>query len=222
MKETIFIISLVFLSNIVSIAQLKFIPVPNTSKFIEGDNLSIENKVVKLGMSLGFVYIPIQLYDATISPIDNTLKLDRQFPVNFLISSALVVNPFGKNKQDDDSEKKIISKILACLKDVSFIASINLIQLGATNTTIFNKKIDGGLGLGIKLSDNFHVSCTAEMLSIRQLRGFITNYYKDKSILVNEQNLVALDFNDNKFFVDRYILCGCLKFIYIIANKDNN
>src|ERR1700754_2054656 len=105
-----------------------------------------KNKVVKLGLSLGFSYLPGKLYDASISPIDNTLKLQRQFPANFLISTALVINPKESYDVLVNSKNKTLKMVGEQLRNISFIATINLVSIGSNTETLFNKKIDGGLG----------------------------------------------------------------------------
>lgn len=102
---------------------------------------------------------------------------------------------------------------------LSFVATVNLAQFGASQTAAFNKKIDGGLGLGIKLNDDFHLALTAEMISVRQLRDYVIDTYKDKPIIIDDAPLNALDINDNNLFADNYNLGFSVKFIYVFIGQ---
>jgi hypothetical protein len=184
--------------------------------------IGLNSKVVKLGLSLGYSALPVKLYDASISPIDNTLKLQKQFPANFLISTALVINPIqGYKVEIDTTKNQIIRAIKMRLHKISFIASVNLVSIGSNTETLFNKKIDGGLGIGYKLSDDFHLALTAEMFSSRQLRDYIINDYQDKPFKIDGKDVTTLDQTDNRLFIDKYTPGICVKFIYIFANKES-
>ena len=101
---------------------------------------------------------------------------------------------------------------------LSFVATVNLAQFGSSQTS-FNKKLDGGLGLGVRLSDDFHVSLTYEMISVRQLRDYILEDFQDKPITINNVKLNALDIKDDSLFVDKYFTGFSIKFIYVLLGK---
>lgn len=182
-------------------------------------NIGLNGNLVKLGFSLGYSYIPTSIYDGSISPFDNTLKLQKQFPANFLISTALVINPVEKYELLVNSDNKILKVIGRQLSNISFIATVNLVSIGSKAETLFNKKIDGGLGVGYRLNEDFHLALTAEMFSVKQLKDYIMDGYKDKVLSIDGQAVTALDPADTRLFTDKYVPGFSLKFIYILSGK---
>lgn len=184
----------------------------------EHDNgLKINKDAIKFGVSLGFNYLTKDIYDASLSPINNTLQLEKASPASFLLSTAVVINPISGYYRKLDSAGNPVGDIYTRTWPISFIATVNLAQFGSAQTS-FNKKIDGGLGLGYRLSDDFHIALTAEMISVRQLRDYIADSYKGTTITVNNEVLNALDTSDNRFFTDKYMFGVSLKFVYILID----
>ena len=100
---------------------------------------------------------------------------------------------------------------------LSLIATINLINLNSSlgGSGAFNQKLDGGLGIGYMFGENVQLALTYELISIRQPRDFLKDY-EGKTIKVNNQNLPNISFDDNNYFIDKYISSISLKVIYII------
>jgi len=160
------------------------------------------------------------IYDPVLSPIDNSLKLQSVNPVSFLLSTTVIVNPISSYYRKVDKDGKAYGDVYSVPSRLSFIATVNLAQFGASQTASFNKKIDGGLGLGIRLNNDFHLGITAEMISVRQLRDYVVNDFKDKPIVIGNQTLNALDVSDNRLFVDKYYFGLSVKFIYVLVGKE--
>jgi hypothetical protein len=183
---------------------------------LRDDGYKINTKMLKFGASLGFNYLTKKIYDPVLSPIDNSLKLQSISPISFLLSTTVIINPISSYYRKLDAAGKPIGDVYSVPSKLSFVATVNLAQFGASQMNSFNKKIDGGLGLGFELNENFHVAMTAEMISVRQLRDYIVNDYENKPIIINNETLNALDISDNKLFVDKYYFGVSLKFIYIL------
>lgn len=183
---------------------------------------TLKSKSVKVGISLGYSALLGNLYNASISPIDNTLKLQNQFPANFLISTALVINPIKTLRVLEESNSKVLRVVGEQLQNISFVATVNLVSFGSSTETLFNKKIDGGLGIGYKMSDDFHIAFTAEMFSVKQLREYLIKGYNNQELVIDGKSLTAFDETDTRLFHDKYVPGFSLKFIYIIANKESN
>lgn len=182
----------------------------------EDTGLKINRNVFKFGASLGFNYVTANIYDPVLSPIDKSLKLQEVSPLSFLLSTTVIINPVKAYYRELDSSGNPIGEIYAKDYWLSFIATVNLAQFGASQSATFNKKIDGGLGLGIKLNDDFHLALTGEMISVRQLREYITDNYRDKPIEIDGEPLNALDIKDHNFFVDNYYFGLSVKFVYVL------
>ncbi len=136
---------------------------------LKDNGYKINTKVFKFGASLGFNYLTQDIYDAVLSPVDNSLKLQSVNPVSFLLSTTVIVNPISSYYRKVGADGKPYGDVYSVPSRLSFIATVNLAQFGASQSTSFNKKIDGGLGLGIRLNNDFHLGITAEVISVRQL-----------------------------------------------------
>lgn len=181
--------------------------------------LKINTNVFKFGASLGFNYVADKLYDPILSPIDNSLKLQDISPLSFLLSTTIIINPIKSYYRELDASGNPVGEVYTKDFPLSFIATVNLAQFGASQSTSFNKKIDGGLGLGIKLSNDFHLALTAEMISVRQLRDYVIDNYENKPIEIDGEILNALDNKDNRLFIDNYNFGFSVKFVYVLIGK---
>lgn len=178
--------------------------------------LRINTNAVKVGASLGFNYLTRDVYVPVLSVVDNSLILQSVNPLSYLFSTNVVINPFGSS---GDNQGKGQRKHRNLVKSISLIASVNLAQLGAQPGN-FNTKLDGGLGLGYSISNDFHIGVTAEMIAVRQLRDYFVETYQNSPIILNNDTLNALDINDNRLFTDMYILGLSFKFIYILVGLE--
>lgn len=187
---------------------------------LKDNGYKINTKVFKFGASLGFNYLLQDIHDPVLSPIDNSLELQSVNPMSFVLSTTVIVNPISSYYRKVDFDGKAYGDVYSVPSRLSFIATVNLAQFGASQTASFNKKIDGGLGLGIMLNNDFHLGITAEMISVRQLRDYIVNDFKDKPIIIGSETLNALDISDNRLFVDKYYFGLSVKFIYLLVGKE--
>jgi hypothetical protein len=187
---------------------------------LKDSGLKINTKVFKFGASLGFNYLLKDIYDPVLSPVDNSLRLQKVSPVSFLLSTSVIVNPISSYYRKLDSNGKPVGELYSVPSRLSFVATVNLAQFGASQTASFNKKIDGGLGLGVRLNDDFHLALTAEVISVRQLRSYIVDEFENKPIMIENETMNALDVNDNRLFIDKYYFGFSMKFIYILIGKD--
>jgi len=191
------------------------------AKDLKGEGMKVNSNVIKMGLSLGFNYLTKDLHDATLSVVDNSLKLQKVNPVSFLLSTAVVVNPIKSFYRKLDAHGNAVGEVYSVPSRLSFVATVNLAQFGSEGTT-FNKKIDGGLGFGIRLSEDFHLALTAEMISARQLRNYAVDEFENKPIVIDNETLNALDVKDDRLFVDNYYFGLSVKFIYILVGKDTD
>lgn len=183
------------------------------------------NKGINFGISLGFNSVFDNLYEARISPIDQRVMVNSIPKTSFLISTALSV-PLTKGKLGGryyrklDEDGKEVGPVYYVPFGFCLIATINLVTFNSAATgTIFNQKIDGGLGIGYRINEDVQIALTYEMLSVRQPRDFLLNDetgFKNKPILINNQPLTSLGMDDNDYFRDRYMPSLSLKFIYLI------
>jgi hypothetical protein len=189
----------------------------------------IENKVNKgidFGVSLGFNTVFDDIYEARVSPLDNRLKITTLPKSAFLISTGLSV-PLTKGKLGGryyrklDNEGKKVGPVYFVPYGFCFIATINLVSFNsASSGSLFNQKIDGGLGIGYRVNDNFQFSLTYEMISYRQPRQFLLDIYNDKELRDVDGKLISsINADNNDYFTDKYMPSISFKFFYLIAYK---
>ena len=195
----------------------------------KSDADQIDNKVnkgVDFGVSLGFNSVFEKIYDARISPLDNKLKITTIPRAAFLLSTGVSV-PLTKGKMGGRYYRKLDGKGIAegpvyfVPYGLCFIATVNLITFNSgASGSAFNQKIDGGLGFGFRVNDNFQIALTGEMISYRQPRKFLLEGYKDQILKTPNGDVVSsINPDDNNYFMDKYMPSISFKFFYLIAYK---
>jgi len=189
----------------------------------------IENKVNKgidFGVSLGFNTVFDKIFDARISPLDNKLKITSIPKAAFLISTGLSV-PLTKGKLGGRYYRKLnedgnlVGPVYYVPYGLCFVATVNLVTFNSSATgSIFNQKIDGGLGFGYRINDNFQLALTYEMISYRQPRQFLLDNYNEQTLKSpNGDIITSINPDDNNYFQDKYMQSLSIKFFYLIAYK---
>jgi hypothetical protein len=185
------------------------------------------NKGFGFGVSLGYNYVFDKLQDVQLSPMDNTVKVSRATRTSFLLSttvSAPLLRVGG-----DHSRKLFKTEAVGGTQvgpayyipyGLYLVATVNLLNFSeAGNGSIFNKKIDGGLGLGYRINDDVLIALTYEMLSVRQPRDFLVNDFQNKTVSINNEVVTKLDNNDDTFFTDKYLPSLSFKLVYLIRSE---
>ena len=230
MKKQLFILMLVSI-GIGTYAQTDSVTIKNVEE-LQAKIDKMDKKIVNLGVSIGYKNIwkkDLDNYqEAIISPIDTTLKIQNLDNGFVVLSTELIVNPFVKSTgiesliNDYNSARKneklkigpaATRLALIGLQRLTLIASINLaeFQTAQSNFT-FNKTIDGGLGIGFRLADNFWLAWTYEVTSHRQIRDYVKEFENDK-IVIGGETITELDQNDNNLFYDKRLASNNFKFI---------
>jgi hypothetical protein len=185
------------------------------------------NKGFSFGISLGYNYIFDKLHDIHLSPTDNTVKISQASRTSFLLSttvSAPLIRFAGDHSRKlfktEDANGQQVGQSYYIPYGLYLVATVNLLNFSeAGNGTIFNKKIDGGLGIGCRFNDDVLIALTYEMLSVRQPRDFLINEFKDKTISVNNEVVTTLDTSNDTFFIDKYLPSLSLKLVYLIRGE---
>lgn len=212
------------ISTLISLLAFSSTSFAQNTAATDSSDQDIIVKNVDIGLSVGFNTVFEKLHEARISPIDQKVFLTNMPRQSFLLSTTISV-PFNVTlRQGKENAKQIQYQqvrngpFYRTPLGLCFVASLNLANLSSTQSgSIFNKKIDGGLGLGYRVSQNFQISLTYEKISIRQPRQFLKDL-EGKNIIINNQILNSLDIEDNNYFVDKYLNSAAIKFIYVIKN----
>ena len=184
---------------------------------------NIKTKGIKFGISMGFNQTFDDLYDARISPIDNTLVLQKTSNTSFLLSTSLsfpILSHYlggGSYYRKLDANGDPVGSPYFVPSGLNIVVTINLVTFNSAlgGSGVFNQKLDGGLGLGYTFGDQVQLALTYEMISFRQPRDFLTAYH-GKSVPVGDSNLMSLSVDDNDYFIDKYIPSLSLKVIYLL------
>ncbi|WP_024772141.1 hypothetical protein [Aquimarina macrocephali] len=181
----------------------------------EKENGSIGENI-SFGLSLGFNGSTENIKTVQISPIDNTVILNKGQKTSFVLSTVVSIPiSFKKNLtyRFTDKDGNQIGQIHK-ISDWSFIASVNLITLqGAQSGNVFNQKISGGLGVSYNFTEDFSIGLTYELISSRSPKDFLIQS-SGKEIQENGETVTALDITNNEYFYDKYLGTVSFKFIY--------
>lgn len=189
----------------------------NQDKIKFGNNVRV---FVSVGPTLSFE----KLYDPILSPVDSSLRLQTLFPVSLILSTGVVVSAKSRKAELIKSSNGSIDASNYYRKPslLSFIANVNLAQFSSAASS-FNQKITGGVGMGIRASEDFYVGITYDINMTRQLRDFYIDNYQDKQILLGSTKesdvLGNLDSSNNQFFYDKYYGGLSIKFVYVVTGK---
>jgi len=191
---------------------------------------NVENKInkgINFGVSLGFNTVFDKLYEARISPLDNHLLITSLPRTAFLISTGLSVplthgSLGGKYYRKLDNNGAPFGDVYYVPYGLCFVATVNLVTFNsAGNGSVFNQKIDGGLGLGYRINDDLQLALTYEMISYKQPREFL--FGKEGTTLTqNGETVTSINPDNNDYFHDKYMPSISLKFFYLIKGKPTN
>lgn len=163
-----------------------------------------ESKTIQAGLSLGWRTIPRrsdrQFRDVALNAA-GVLLLDESDANSVVLSGVVTAYPF----RDSNSRRK----------DLGFVANLNLADFSADSVGMFNKSIEGGLGLAWRLNPDFAVAFTIERAFSRSLRNGIDPL---KPLLDGDgKPLGAIDRNDPRYFHDDHVTAISLKWVYLFG-----
>jgi hypothetical protein len=198
-------------------------------------------KGVTYGFGAGYHHSLSRIYDYFLLPDDNyKLNITNQPRGSFVISSMInikvrkLVNINGALKRAVGSETLLITNPIKKFagsneravttttnfvdpnwKDlITFHIGLNLAEIAPTVT--FNKKIDGGIGIGYLLSENSHIVLMCDFTQIRKMRDHYVDTYNGKSIPNGSGFLTTLNVDDNNLFKTKTTAGLSLKLVFTI------
>ena len=201
--------------------------------------VNIVNKGVDFGVSLGFNRVFEKLYDVHLSPLDHKLKVTDAPMSTFLLSTGISV-PLARIREKLGEStpstfrgryyKKLTtlgaptSTVYCVPYGWCLVATVNLLTFNTAATgSVFNKRIDGGLGIGYRINDELQIAATFEMISYRLPRDFLIGEYRDKVVNNAAGTPVTVILPENNdYYSDRYLPSVSLKLFYLLAYKPLN
>ncbi|OGX87886.1 hypothetical protein BEN47_10135 [Hymenobacter lapidarius] len=198
--------------------------------------VNLVNKGVDFGVSLGFNRVFERIYDVHVSPLDYKLKVTDAPASTFLLSMGLSV-PLTRIREKPAKSTSAhvrgryyrkLTETGGATKTVYYVpygwnlvATVNLLTFNTAATgSVFNKRIDGGLGLGYRINDELQLAATFEMISYRLPRDFLIDECRDKQVISATGTLITSILPDNSdYYADRYLPSVSLKLFYLLAYK---
>lgn len=176
---------------------------------------------LKLGVSVGYNSGFKSLYNATISPIDNTVQFERVSPFSVVLSTAAMfsVRTFSLRKKTDldyePTRDNTEGPVFEIPSRLSIGAILNIAQFSG-QTNVYNQQIDGGLGIGYQLNENIFILGSLEFNSVKQPRDYFFDKYYDKNlpVLVSGSPLKSLNYDDTSLFSNKYVPNISLKIVF--------
>lgn len=161
-------------------------------------------KIFQIGLSLGWRLVLSNnerlLRDVALGP-DGMLLVDRTDGSSVVLSGVVAAYPF--------TEAVNWTKTL---RNLGFLANINLADFTADSVGVFNKSIEGGIGLSLRLHEKFAVAVTLERAFSRKLRDGIDT---SKPLLdANGQPLTVIDRADSRYFKEDNVTGISLKWLF--------
>lgn len=163
-------------------------------------------KDVTLGFAPGVSYTFSDIYDYSLSPDVSNLKVQKLSKGAFVVSSMLTVK-FKKLKVDESTRQiREQNSDPAGFKDrLALNIGINLLEI--KNDVKFNKSIDGGIGIGCFIHENTQIAFMFDISTVRQMRPYIIESFRNKQIPNGNGFYNALDMGDNNLFYNK-TACG--------------
>jgi hypothetical protein len=179
---------------------------------------SQESSRITVGLGIGGNHLFKEIYDYSLTT-DGTYKLKvEESSRNSLVISPVIIFRYKKFNLISDSSKiydendNEVGPFNA--SRFNLLLSVNLLDVKSGDVG-FNKKIDGGIGIGYSFSSDIQIGILYEIKNYRQLRNYILENYSNESIPKSMTEFYnALDKTDNNLFYDKVYEGFSVKLIF--------
>ena len=188
-----------------------------TGPIFEGDQ-SLKGKNFKFGLGVGPSTNLNRTYSYTLRAPDYALTRQLESRNSFVLSGVVAYNKTVYYRHlDKDGEP--VGEPYARPYPLSALLSLNFAEFTGAGSS-FNRRIDGGLGLGARIDENFHVGLFLEASSRRFLYDAYEQYI-DKPLpsFVANQALTVLAQDNDTYFVSKPVFSLTLKVVYIFSDE---
>jgi len=248
--KTKFLVGIILLTSVVAMAQPRTLVNKSTlNGWLNKENLSgsgatgdINYKLKGFNLGLGIggsVALNKDLVIPTISPIDNTLHLDKASRSNFTLTTLFTV-PLRRIKTIEenaaDPDKKLLgAKVFQVGDTPSETNTTYVVPYGpylvfnvnysdftkAAEVKPFNQSISGGMGFGWRFNDIALVALTLDATSFKQPKDFLLDM-EGKTINDSEGNpITSLDPNSSVYFKDITTWSVSFKIVYLLSQTSD-
>lgn len=188
-----------------------------TGPLFTGDQ-EVKGKNFKFGLSIGPSYALTKTYSYTLRAPDYALTRQQESRAAFVLSGVVAYNKTAYYRHTDENGDPM-GQPYARPYPLSALLSLNLAEF--TNTgAAFNRQVDGGIGLGYRASENFHLGLFLEA-SARRFLYEAYDQYLDKPLpsFVASQPLTVLAQDDATYFLSKPVFSLTFKLVYIFSDE---
>jgi hypothetical protein len=177
------------------------------------------SETLRLGLSLGWRHNlskhPSLFRDVGINPANNLVVVETIDRGAFVLSGVIAAYPWrNRSLTEPPTGSKADSGSSGFLWRIGFIANVNVAEFNAENIQTFNKGLEGGLGISVKVNEEFAIAATLERMFARRLRSFV----KSGEMLTDKNGdpVTSLSATDNTYFRDDNMSGVSFKFVYYL------
>jgi hypothetical protein len=169
------------------------------------------NRTFKFGLSVGWRHVVSdtdELYRNAVLTLDSMKVQAERIDRGDVVLSGVVVAFPGK----PPAEGEACCRGVPGLWRIGFIANIDLASFANDELKTFNKSIEGGFGVALRLGDDFSLALTLERVLSRKLRSYIENGKQIPGL--TDASTFTKD-NDT-FFANDNLTAFSVKFVYFL------
>lgn len=228
-----------FESFIVKVNSLKVSALAADTETPNELDFTLKGYNIGLGIGANFA-LGQKLFEATISPLDQTLRFDETSKTNLTLTTLFMIPLRGYNYmvRRSKNHKKIQAKIYqisaspnpdssnktyAITYGPYLVANVNYADFTkAASVKPFNQTISGGIGFGWRFNDVAMLALTADAAYFKQPRGFLNEKVNSVLTDVDGKTITSLDSNNSSYFHDITSWSLSLKLVYILGQSSDN
>lgn len=181
------------------------------------NDLQVKSKSFKFGLGVGPSVNLSQTYSYTLRTPNYALTRQAESRAAFVVSGVVAYNKSVYYRHLENG--KPVGEPYARPYPLSALLSLNIADF--TNTgNVFNRRIDGGIGVGLRLSEDFHIGLFLEASSRRFLYVDYEQYINSPlPSFVANQATTALDLNSDTYFTSKPVFSLTFKLVYIFSDE---
>ncbi|MFC6223924.1 hypothetical protein ACFP2F_11790 [Hymenobacter artigasi] len=196
---------------------------PQTPTNSPTDGKLIGSRNIKFGVGFGGGYNLNHTYSYSLGASSNAasnyaLTRERLTPYSGVVSGIVAYNKTVYYYKHFDNDGNPVGEAEPSPYPLSVLLALNLVDFTAAGSG-FNRKLDLGMGLGIRFDEHFQLGILLEATSQRFVRDYYLQFmnapvpdYKTNTFLT------SLNPSDDTYFVSRTVLSVGLKLIYILTD----
>lgn len=177
----------------------------------------------RFGLSLGWRHIMAKdaslMQDVAVDPVTGHVVPERIDRGALVLSGVVTAFPWrndalskaAKGGTNTPPVRGPLGGALAPWR-LGFLANINVASFTQDNISVFNKSVEGGLGVAYKMNEDFSLALTVERVFGRSLRSFVVPNTELRD--ADGTRVTELASTDDRYFKDDNLSAWSVKFVY--------